>query len=66
MATTIVFAYSTLNNNFRGVQMKLKILALEISVEKLIFLNFLQRFTVKLQAYKLCLGKQALCHGLKC
>ena len=34
------FAYSALNINFKEVHMKLKIVGLEISVEKLIFTNF--------------------------
>ena len=34
------FAYSALNINFKGVHMKLKIVGLEISVEKLIFTTF--------------------------
>ena len=44
-----VFAYSALNINFKGVYMKLKIVALAISVEQLIFTIF---FDVLLLSYK--------------
>jgi hypothetical protein len=42
--------------------MKLKIVALAISVDKLIFTNFLD---VSQLSYKPSKDKQALCHGLK-
>ena len=41
------FAYNALIIGFKGVSMKLKIVALAISVEYLIY-RFFQRFTVKL------------------
>ena len=47
--TARVFAYSTLIIGFKGVPMKLKIVALAISVEKLILTIF---FDVLLLCYK--------------
>ena len=43
-----VFAYSVLIIDFKGVPMKLKIVALAISVEYVAYLRFFLRFTVKL------------------
>ena len=36
----LFYAYITLNINFKGVHIKLKIVGLKISVEQLIFANF--------------------------
>ena len=60
----LFLAYSSLNITFKGILMKLKIVALAISMEKLNFMVFLH-FTVNLKAFKFRSGKQALHRGLK-